>query len=77
MNPTPTEPPGMESLAMIVNWVAWGVSILAIVGVLIVAAMMMIKNRRGEGGESAGQLGWVLFGAVLATAAGPIVSALT
>lgn len=77
MNPTPTEPPGMESLATIVNWVAWGVSILAIVGVLIVAAMMMIKNRRGEGGESAGQLGWVLFGAVLATAAGPIVSALT
>ncbi|MGO1459295.1 MAG: hypothetical protein ACTHWJ_04640 [Flaviflexus sp.] len=67
----------MESLATIVNWVAWGVSILAIVGVLIVAAMMMIKNRRGEGGESAGQLGWVLFGAVLATAAGPIVSALT
>ena len=59
------------------NWGGWGVSFVCVAGILIVAAMMAIKHRRGEGGgEAMGSLGWVLGACVLGSAAGPIASAL-
>jgi len=72
----PTQPPGTEQVQTIINWIGWGVMTLGIVGILIVAAKMMINNRRGEGGENAAGLGWVFGGLILASAAGALVGAL-
>jgi hypothetical protein len=56
--------------------VAWIVFALAVVGVLIAAGTMMISNRRGEGGEHAGRLAWIMGGCILASAASGVVGAL-
>lgn len=36
----------------------------------------MVNNRRGEGGEHAGRLSWVLGGCILASVASALVGAL-
>ena len=75
--PGSEQPPGTEGLTTMLNWGGWGVSFVCVAGILIVAAMMAIKHRRGEGGgEAMGSLGWVLGACVLGSAAGPIASAL-
>jgi hypothetical protein len=74
--PTPTRPPGTEGLTTLLNWGMWIVTFAGIVGVLIAAGSMMISHRRGEGGEQAAKLGWVMGGCCVAAAAGPIVNVL-
>ena len=75
--PGSQQPPGTEGLNTMLSWGGWGVSFVSVAGILIVAAMMAIKHRRGEGGgEAMGSLGWVLGASVLGSAAGPIASAL-
>ena len=77
--PTPgqEQPPGTEGLTTMLGWGGWLVSFVCVAGILIVAAMMALKHRRGEGGgEAMGALGWVLGACVLGSAAGPIASAL-
>ncbi|MEN8582685.1 hypothetical protein ABFP37_08265 [Burkholderia sp. RS01] len=69
-------PPGSEGLLTILKWVAWIVFGLAVAGILVTAGTMMINNRRGEGGEHAGRLAWVLGGCILAASAGGVVGAL-
>ena len=69
-------PPGSEGLLTILKWIAWIVFGLAVAGILITAGTMMINNRRGEGGEHAGRLAWVLGGCILAASAGGVVGAL-
>ena len=77
--PTPgnVQPPGTEGLTTMLGWGGWLVSFVCVAGILIVAAMMALKHRRGEGGgEAMGSLGWVLGACVLGSAAGPIANAL-
>jgi hypothetical protein len=77
--PTPgqVQPPGTQGLTTMLGWGGWLVSFVCVAGILIVAAMMALKHRRGEGGgEAMGSLGWVLGACVLGSAAGPIASAL-
>ncbi len=75
--PGSQQPPGTEGLTTMLNWGGWTVSFVCVAGILIVAAMMALKHRRGEGGaEAMGALGWVLGACVLGSAAGPIASAL-
>jgi hypothetical protein len=73
---TGTAPPGSEGLLTILKWIAWIVFALAVVGILICAGTMMVSNRRGEGGEHAGRLAWVLGGCILASVASGVVGAL-
>lgn len=73
---TGTAPPGSEGLLTILRWIAWIVFALAVVGILICAGTMMVSNRRGEGGEHAARLSWVLGGCVLASVASGVVGAL-
>ncbi|WP_299039842.1 hypothetical protein [uncultured Pseudokineococcus sp.] len=75
-NPTPAAPPGMEGLTIVLSWAGWIVLVLCVLGVLITAGMMAVANRRGEGGEHAGRLGFVLVATVLVGAAGGLVGAL-
>jgi len=70
------QPPGTEKLGELITWALWIVSFLGVLGVFITAGAMMISHRRGEGGETAGRLGWVLGGCVLAVAAGPMINML-
>ena len=75
--PGSQQPPGTEGLTTMLSWGGWGVSFVCVAGILVVAAMMALKHRRGEGGgEAMGSLGWVLGACVLGSAAGPIASAL-
>lgn len=78
--PTPgnVQPPGTQGLNTMLDWGGWGVSFVCVAGILVVAAMMALKHRRGEGGgEAMGSLGWVLGACVLLSAAGPLANALT
>jgi hypothetical protein len=75
--PTAVQPPGTEALNQLLQWGAWGVSFACLAGIMIVAATLALRHRRGEAGENAGQLGVVMAAAVLGAAAGPIVTALT
>ena len=69
-------PPGAEGIATIVQWVAWTVLTICVVGVLLVAGRMAVAHRRGEGGQYAAELGLVLGGAVLVGSASALIAAL-
>jgi hypothetical protein len=69
-------PPGAEGIATIVQWVAWTVLAVCVVGVLLVAGRMAVAHRRGEGGQYAAELGLVLGGAVLVGSASGLIAAL-
>ena len=59
-----------------VSYVAWGVTALCVVGVLIAAGKMAVSHHRGSGGgEHAAALGWVLVAAVLAGSASALIAA--
>ena len=74
--PSPTRPPGTEGLDTLLNWGMWLVTLAGIVGVLIAAGSMMLAHRRGEGGEQASKLGWVLGGCCVAAASASLVNVL-
>ncbi|SFL26972.1 hypothetical protein [Geodermatophilus ruber] len=69
-------PPGAEGIATIVQWVAWTVLAVCVVGVLLVGARMALAHRRGEGAEHALSLAYVLGGAVLVGSASGLIAAL-
>jgi len=69
-------PPGAAGLLTILKWIAWVVFGLAVAGILITAGAMMINNKRGQGGEHAAALGWVLVGCALASSASAVVGLL-
>lgn len=69
-------PPGAEGIATIVEWVAWTVLAVCVVGVLLVAGRMALAHRRGDGGQYAAELGFVLGGAVLVGSASGLIAAL-
>lgn len=74
--PSPVQPPGVGGLTTLLGWGMWLVTFAGIVGVLIAAGSMMLAHRRGEGGEQASKLGWVLGGCCVAAAAAPLVNVL-
>lgn len=73
---TPSQPPGFEGISTILGWAGWIVLALCVLGVIITAGTMAVANRRGEGGEHAGRLGFVLVSVILVGAAGGLVGAL-
>jgi len=75
-NPSAVQPPGTAGLYTILNWAAWIVTLLCVLGVLLVAGKMAVAHRRGEGSEAVASLGWVLGGCVLAASSAQIVNVL-
>ena len=71
-----TPPPGAEGIVTIVEWVAWTVLALCVVGVILVGGRMALAHRRGEGAGFAGELVLVLGGAVLVSSASALIAAL-
>jgi len=73
---TPVAPPGAARFLQLVGWVSWGVTALAVVGLMMVAGTLMIAHRRGDVSQHGAALGAVFSGCILAAPAGPIVAAL-
>lgn len=71
-----SKPPGAENLLKVVDWVRWIAFTVCILGILIAGAMMAVGQRRGEGGEHAARLGWVLAACIVIASATLLVGAL-
>ncbi|HYU86450.1 MAG TPA: TrbC/VirB2 family protein [Kribbellaceae bacterium] len=73
-NPVAPEPI-RQNVEKVVNWVTWIGMMVCILGIIIAGSMMAIGQRRGEGGEHASRLGWVIAGCIVIGAASGIVNA--
>ncbi|MGW7681264.1 TrbC/VirB2 family protein [Kribbella sp. NPDC054772] len=70
-------PPGVEGgLTKVLGWVKWIAYMVCTLGILIAGGMMAVGQRRGEGGEHAARLGWVLAACIVIGAATALVDAL-
>ena len=70
------QPPGFDKLDTVLSWVKYLAYTVCILGVLIAGGMMAVGQRRGEGGEHAARLGWVLAACIVIGAATALVDAL-
>lgn len=75
-NPGPVQPPGTEGVSTVISWIKWIGFALAGIAIVIVAIRMFFNSRRGEGGEHAGALGWILGGVILIGGGVGLVTAL-
>ena len=75
-DPGPVQPPGTGGFTTVISWVKWIGFALAGAAIVIVAIRMFFSGRRGEGGEHASALGWILGGVILIGGGAGIVSAL-
>ncbi|WP_221739777.1 hypothetical protein [Arachnia propionica] len=67
-------PPGFEKFTDVLGWVKW-VSLGILVMALIIAGVRMAFGAgRGEGGEHASRIGWVLGGVMIVSGAVSIIS---
>jgi type IV secretory pathway VirB2 component (pilin) len=62
-----------DKVDTVVSWVTTVAITICILGVVIAGAMMAIGQRRGEGGEHAARLGWVLAGCIVIGTASALV----
>jgi type IV secretory pathway VirB2 component (pilin) len=69
-------PPGADKLTQVLSWVKWIAYTVCVLGIMIAGAMMAIGQRRGEGGEHAARLGWVLAACIVIGASTALVDAL-
>jgi hypothetical protein len=69
-------PPGSDDILQILKWAAWIALAICVAGVIAAGAMMTIQSRRGEGGEHAARLAWVLAGCIVIGSASGLVGAL-
>ena len=78
-NSLPMEAPPVEvtkGLNKVLGWVKWIAYLICALGIIIAGGMMAIGQRRGEGGEHAARLGWVLAACIVIGAATALVDAL-
>lgn len=72
-----TPPPGVQAgVDKVIDWVTWIAFSVCVLGIIIAGAMMAIGQRRGEGGEHAARLGWVLAACIVIGAASMLVQGL-
>ncbi|WP_427887416.1 TrbC/VirB2 family protein [Kribbella sp. GL6] len=70
-------PPGVETnLRKVLGWVKWLAYGVCTLGIIIAGGMMAVGQRRGEGGEHAARLGWVLAACIVIGAATALTQAL-
>ncbi len=71
-----TAPPGSGGFITIMGWAKWAAFGICIVSLIFAGAMMGWGRNRGEGSDHAAQIGRVLIGVAVASAAFSLVSAL-
>lgn len=64
-DPAPIQPPGTEGIATVLGWAKWIGLVVAIFGIIIVAIIMSVNSRRGEGAQNVGTLGFIFMAVVL------------
>lgn len=64
-DPGPVQPPGTEGVSTVISWAKWIGYALAAIAVIILGARMLFGGRRGEGGEHAAAIGWILGGIII------------
>ncbi len=68
--------PGSEGFLTILGWAAWIAFGIAVLGVIVAGGAMALGRSRGDGGEHAARLGWVLAGCIVIGSASGLVGAL-
>ncbi|GMA37815.1 hypothetical protein [Demequina litorisediminis] len=66
---------GVSSTYPVLDWVAWGGAVLAVLALICLAMLMMRSSRAGDGAMAIGRMGAVLVAVGLLGAAGPIARA--
>lgn len=66
-------PPGFDNFTTIMGWGKWIAFGLLVMALIFAGVRMAIANRRGEGGEHALAIGWVLGGVMVVSGAFAIV----
>lgn len=72
---SPSRPSWAGGFDTILGWVAWFALGICVLGVIVAGGTMALASRRGEGGEHATRLGWVLAACVVIGSASTIVNA--
>lgn len=72
-DPDPVQPPGTDAISDILGWAKWVGLVIAIFGIIIVAAIMSVNSRRGQGSDNLGTLGYIFMGVVLIGASTALV----
>lgn len=76
-DPAAVKPPGFDGIDSIMGWAKWAALAVCIVALIGVGALMALPSRRSEGGEHAGNVGKVLMGVVVISAAAALVGFLS
>ncbi len=77
--PTPNPknaPEWATGFTAMLSWVSWFALGVCVLGVIISGGAMALASRRGEGGEHATRLGWVLMGCIVIGSSSGIVTAM-
>ena len=67
-------PPGFEKFTAVLGWVKWLSLGILVIAVMIAGVRMAFGAGRGDGGEHASRIGWVLGGVIVVSGAVSIVS---
>lgn len=68
-----TAPPGFANFTTIMGWGKWVALGILVMALIFAGVRMAIGNRRGEGGEHAAGIAYVLGGVIVVSAAFAIV----
>jgi type IV secretory pathway VirB2 component (pilin) len=70
-------PPGVaDKFNILISWVTWIAFSVCVLGIIVAGAMMALGQRRGEGGEHAARLGWVLAACIVIGSSSMLVKGL-
>lgn len=67
-------PPGFDKFTVIMGWAKWVALGILVMALVFAGVRMAISNRRGEGGEHASAIGWVLGGTLVVSSAFTVIS---
>ncbi len=70
----PTAIPGLQKLQVVLGYLSWGASAVALIGVIVAGARLALEY--GQGGSGYGRLGKVIGGLLLISGAGAIAGGL-
>lgn len=68
-----SQPEWANGFTTLLGWVSWFALGVCVIGVIVSGGAMALASRRGEGGEHATRLGWVLAGCIVIGSASAIV----
>ncbi len=69
-------PPGSEGFLNILSWAAWLAFGVCVLGAIVAGGTMAVGGQRGDGGQHASKLAWVLAGSIIIGSASGLVGAL-